>query len=137
MGPVFMVTFRASEYLADRRCQEVLLKLSRTWKGKDPAASALVAEFHPLKDDEMKQARDLEAYVLQFIAGDLNRVHFVKKNGASSRLEGSGMRPFSSVEGNAARNRGALIGQRYKQHLPDVNYEPIGNVAVLGCMRTC
>jgi hypothetical protein len=81
MGPVFVVAFRANEYLADRHCQEFLLKLSRTWKGKDPAASALVEQFHPLKEDEIKQARDLEAYSLQFIAGELNRVRLVKRNG--------------------------------------------------------
>ncbi len=34
--------------------------------------------------------------------------------------------------GERGKARGAMIGQRYKQHLPDVRFQPIGNPAVLG-----
>jgi hypothetical protein len=34
--------------------------------------------------------------------------------------------------GERGDEKGAKIGQRYKQHLPDVRYEPIGNAMILG-----
>jgi len=83
-NPVFMAAFRVRDYLGDRRRQEAMLGLSRTWKGKDPAADAVIEQFHPLTLDEIRQARELEAYFLQFEAGGLNRVLFVKKNGVAT-----------------------------------------------------
>ncbi len=74
--------FRASQYLGDTLCQQTMTQLSRTWKGKNSAAAqALIARFHPLTMEEIKQARDIDAFFFQSIQGTLNRVHFVKKGG--------------------------------------------------------
>jgi hypothetical protein len=76
--------FRASEYLANRECQKLMLELSRNWKGRDPAIDARIAQFHPLTLDDIKQAPELEAYTLQSIGGTLNRVHLVIKSKIAS-----------------------------------------------------
>jgi hypothetical protein len=57
-----------------------MLELSRTWKERSPATDALISEFHPLSMDDIKQAGDLEAYMLQSIRGSMNRVHLIVRN---------------------------------------------------------
>ena len=42
--------FSANQYLRDPRCQKLMLELSHTWKGMNPASAALIAEFHPLSE---------------------------------------------------------------------------------------
>jgi hypothetical protein len=42
---VLMATFDAKQYLGDPQCQKLMLDLSRTWKGIDPASSALIASI--------------------------------------------------------------------------------------------
>src|SRR5208283_1510052 len=79
-----IAAFRADQYLGDPRCQKAMLELSRDWKGKNPAAEAIIAPFHPLSDEEVKQARELDAFFLQSIRGNFNRVHFVIKGGVGS-----------------------------------------------------
>jgi hypothetical protein len=76
--------FVAGDYLNNPDCQKLMRELARDWKGKNPTADALIAPFHPLSQDDVKQASDLDAYSIQSIWGTLNRVHVVKKNGAAS-----------------------------------------------------
>jgi hypothetical protein len=76
-----IAAFPVSQYLGDARCQKAMLELSGTWEGKNPAAEAIIAQFHPLSTDQIKKARDLDVYFLQSIAGYFNRVHVVKKDG--------------------------------------------------------
>ena len=77
-----IATFPANRYLADTRCHEVLLELSRGWSGLNPSVESRLAPFHPLSADEIKQASELDCYVLQSIENTLNRVHIVKKGDA-------------------------------------------------------
>lgn len=79
----YIATFQTSQYLGDRRCQQVMRDVSRMWHGRNSAAAGLIAQFHPLSTEQLKQARDLDAYILQSIGGRLTRVHVVKKNGAA------------------------------------------------------
>ena len=81
---IMIATFRAREYLADRACQKLMIELSRDWKGSDPAIEARIAEFHPLTMEDIKQAPELEAYILQSIRGAPNRVHLVVKSKIAS-----------------------------------------------------
>ncbi len=67
--------------MGDAQCQRAMLELSRDWKGMNPGAQAVIAPFHPVSTEEIKQANDIDVYFLQSLAGSLNRVHFVKENG--------------------------------------------------------
>jgi hypothetical protein len=72
--------FPSSQYLADGHCQKLMRELVRDWKWSDQAIEARIAPFHPLSKEDVLAAQDLDVYFLQSIAGNLNRVHMVKKN---------------------------------------------------------
>ena len=106
----YIAAFHAGQYLSDSRCQQVIREVSRMWQGRNSAVAGLIAQFHPLTTEQLKQAPNLDVYILQSIGSRLNRVRFVKKDGIAYvnpppgdyRCESC----YSSKEVGAERNAG-------------------------------
>jgi hypothetical protein len=78
--------FRSDSYLNDPRCQQLLIGISRDWRQHASRSSLSrypIAEFHPVSTDELKQARDFDAYFVTVdCVGTLVRTHTIKAEGA-------------------------------------------------------
>lgn len=75
--------FRTSQYLNDTACQKAMAELARNWPRDDQTAQRLIASFHPLSTDELKDLAEVDGFFLQKIQDVFVRTHFVKRNGVA------------------------------------------------------
>ena len=78
--------FRSDLYVNDAKCLRTIAEISKDWReiGRASLAKHSIAEFHPISLEELKQIRDVNAFMLiADCGGNLVRTRLVNAEGAT------------------------------------------------------